>query len=443
MTEVTIDELYSEESEADILGIMMIDEEKVSRILTTLNQQDFCRAENRLIFKAIETLYKQHKPTDIVSVSELLKFNNELDRVGGRSRVNDLALGVSITSNWEQLCKVIVKYSKKRQLMSICRQSLSELAESTDVDEVAQKLSSTSQDILTRTGITKFQGLTQGIIQMMDNVDRLVTNGTGTLGLPTGFSELDFLLSGLCKGRFYLLGARPSMGKSALAQQIAETVAQTKNVLFFSLEMGIEEYTQRSIYRRSGYNQEHLTRGIIPREKIINAFAEASVGLEQLHLQIVDDPKCTLETIERNIQEAKTQLGSCDLVVVDYIQLMKSSDRRVIKDYDVVTDNSQGLKQLARKYDVPILGLCQLSRALEARQDKRPILADLRDSGSLEQDADCVMFVHRPEVFEPTNASLRGIAELIIAKNRQGARGRVIPLIFNGSKVEFKEVPKQ
>lgn len=301
MTEVTIDELYSEESEADILGIMMIDEEKVSRILTTLNQQDFCRAENRLIFKAIETLYKQHKPTDIVSVSELLKFNNELDRVGGRSRVNDLALGVSITSNWEQLCKVIVKYSKKRQLMSICRQSLSELAESTDVDEVAQRLSSTSQDILTRTGITKFQGLTQGIIQMMDNVDRLVTNGTGTLGLPTGFSELDFLLSGLCKGRFYLLGARPSMGKSALAQQIAETVAQTRNVLFFSLEMGIEEYTQRSIYRRSGYNQEHLTRGIIPREKIINAFAEASVGLEQLHLQIVDDPKCTLETIERNI----------------------------------------------------------------------------------------------------------------------------------------------
>ena len=753
MTDVTIDELYSEESEADILGIMMIDEDKVSRILTTLNQQDFCRAENRLIFKAIETLYKQHKPTDIVSVSELLKFNNELDRVGGRSRVNDLALGVSITSNWEQLCKVIVKYSKKRQLMSICRESLAELADSTDVDEVAQRLSSTSQDILTRTGITKFQGLTQGIIQMMDNVDRLVTNGTGTLGLPTGFSELDFLLSGLCKGRFYLLGARPSMGKalsldtkvltptgwiknrniklgdtiigrdgkptkvvgvypqgitnnytltlkdgrtidccedhewtvysskwgrertfttkelynklqsvryknrislprftgdygiekdfiippyvmgvligdgcltrgmcyckpdvtilnkiqsllpnsdvhfgsdnkmvyitnfieglnyikkiglntqsynkfipneyfhsskeqrqelfkglmdtdgyhfntgweysttskqlaldvqqlawslgycakvttrigkykkdnqvittrtnyrvfitsskpltivdiqptkpfetqcihvdnkdhlfviedyivthnSALAQQIAETVAQTKNVLFFSLEMGIEEYTQRSIYRRSGYNQEHLTRGIIPREKIINAFAEASVGLEQLHLQIVDDPKCTLETIERNIQEAKTQLGSCDLVVVDYIQLMKSSDRRVIKDYDVVTDNSQGLKQLARKYDIPILGLCQLSRALEARQDKRPILADLRDSGSLEQDADCVMFVHRPEVFEPTNANLRGMAELIIAKNRQGARGRVIPLVFNGSKVEFKEVPR-
>lgn len=754
MTELTIDELYSEESEADILGIMMIDEEKVSRILTTLSQHDFCRTENRLIFKAIESLYKNHKPTDIVSVSELLKFNNELDRVGGRSRINDLALGVSITSNWEQLCKVIVKYSKKRQLLNICKQAVSDLNDSKDVDEVAQTLSSTSQDILTRSGITKFQGLTQGIIQMMDNVDRLVSNGTGTLGLPTGFTELDYLLSGLCKGRFYLLGARPSMGKalsldtniltptgwvknrdiklgdivigrdgkptkvvgvypqgitnnytltlkdgrtidcceehewtvysskwggertfttkelynklqciryknrislpkfsgdygvkknfiippyvmgvligdgcltkgmcyckpdtkvfekvksllpnsnvhfdndntmvyitnflsglkyireqglntqsynkfipkeyfhsskeqrqelflglmdtdgyrfntgweysttsrqlakdvqqlawslgycakikertgkykagdkiketrinyrvfitthnpitiidiqptnsfetqcihvdnrdhlfviedyivthnSALAQQIAETVAQNKNVLFFSLEMGIEEYTQRSIYRRSGYNQEHLTRGIIPREKIINAFAEASVGLEQLHLQIVDDPKCTLETIERNIQEAKTQLGSCDLIVVDYIQLMKSSDKRVIKDYDVVTDNSQGLKQLARKYDVPILGLCQLSRALEARQDKRPILADLRDSGSLEQDADCVMFVHRPEVFEPTNANLRCMAELIIAKNRQGARGRVIPLIFNGSKVEFKEVPKQ
>lgn len=443
MTEVTIDELYSAESESDILGIMMIDEDKVSRILGMLKPEDFCQTSHRLIFKAIESQSKQHKPTDIVSVSELLKFNNELDRVGGRKVINDIALGVSITSNWEQLCKVIIKYSKKRQLLSVCRETISELNDAKDVDEIAQRLSSTSQDILNRSGIIKFQGLTQGIIQMMDNVDRLVTNGTGTLGLPTGFTELDNLLSGLCKGRFYLLGARPSMGKSALAQQIAETIAQNKNVLFFSLEMGIEEYTQRSIYRRSGYNQEHLTRGIIPREKIINAFAEASVGLEQLHLQIVDDPRCTLETIERNIQEAKTQLGSCDLVVVDYIQLMKSTDRRVIKDYDVVTNNSQGLKQLARKYDIPILGLCQLSRALEARQDKRPILADLRDSGSLEQDADCVMFVHRPEVFEPGNASLRGMAELIIAKNRQGARGRIIPLVFNGSKVEFKEVPKQ
>ena len=171
MTDISIDELYSEESEADILGIMMIDEDKVSRILTTLNQQDFCRTENRLIFKAIESLYKTHKPTDIVSVSELLKFNNELDRVGGRSRVNDLALGVSLTSNWEQLCKVIVKYSKKRQLLNICKQAVSDLNDSKDVDEVAQVLSSTSQDILTRSGITKFQGLTQGIIQMMDNVD--------------------------------------------------------------------------------------------------------------------------------------------------------------------------------------------------------------------------------------------------------------------------------
>ena len=161
MTDISIDELYSEESEADILGIMMIDEEKVSRILTTLNQQDFCRTENRLIFKAIESLYKTHKPTDIVSVSELLKFNNELDRVGGRSRVNDLALGVSVTSNWEQLCKVIVKYSKKRQLLNICKQAVSDLNDSKDVDEVAQVLSSTSQDILTRSGITKFHGLTQ------------------------------------------------------------------------------------------------------------------------------------------------------------------------------------------------------------------------------------------------------------------------------------------
>lgn len=226
---------------------------------------------------------------------------------------------------------------------------------------------------------------------------------------------------------------------SSYAQQIAEAVALNHNVLFFSLEMGVEEYTQRSIFRRSGYNQEMMTRGNYTSNQIFEAFAKAGDELSNLNLQIIDDSSCTLSTIETNIKQCINKKGSCDLVIVDYIQLMKSDNKYKKEDYDIVTDNSKGLKRIARKYKLPVLALSQLGRQVEQRQDKRPILSDLRDSGSIEQDADVVMFLYRPDIYFPTNPLFRNRAELIIAKNRQGARGTVIPMVFNGTRVEFKE----
>lgn len=432
-------ELYSKEAEDNIIGILLIDSDLVPRIISQLTEHDFYQPKLRVIFKAITELQKQSKIIDIVTVSELIKFNNQLDYIGGRSTINELAEGVITTSNYKQLIKVIIKYSKKRSIINVCKEAIANLENSSDVNDVAIQLSKQASDILLRTTDTKLQTLSAGVIEMMDNVERLISNESGTLGLATGFEELDNNLSGLCPGRLYLLGARPSMGKSMYAQQIAEHIALTKNVVFFSLEMSTEEYTQRSIYRRSGYNQEHLTRGIIPREKILDAFAAASVELNDLKLYIVDEPKCTLTTIERNIQECISKYGSCDCIIVDYLQLMASDNKNVIKDYDIVTDNSQGLKQIARKYRIPVLVLSQLSRQLEGREDKRPILSDLRDSGAIEQDADVVTFLHREEVYRPNDIRLRGKAEVIIAKNRQGRRGVIIPMTFNGPRLELKE----
>lgn len=437
-----LEDLFSKEAEDNILSICLVDDTKVSSILSSLKSYDFYQRDCQFIFKAIEELHKQGKPTDTVSVQELLKFNGELDSVGGNSRLLAIVDTYITSVNWEQLTKIIIKFSKKRQLMSICRDSLQRLENKEDADDIATNLTIKANEIMTRTSHTDFTGLDSGFSEFWEDVEVLYESDTGTLGVPTGIKGIDNQLSGLIGGKMYLLGARPSMGKSALAQQIAEYVAINKQVLFFSLEMSTKEYTSRSIYRRSGYNQEFITRTNEDKDKVLEAFAKAGDELCNLKLHIIDDSNATLKTVEKNILQCKQQFGSCDLIVIDYLQLMEPVDKRITDDYKIVTDNSQGLKRLARKYDIPILALCQLSRNLEGRADKRPILADLRDSGSLEQDADVVMFLYRDEIYNPTNPYSKGRADLIIAKNRAGRRGVNIKFTFDGTRVRFIEEMK-
>lgn len=437
-----LEDLFSKEAEDNILSICLVDDTKVSSILSSLKSYDFYQRDCQFIFKAIEELHKQGKPTDTISVQELLKFNGELDSIGGNSRLLAIVDTYITSVNWEQLTKIIIKFSKKRQLMSICRDSLQRLENKEDADNIATNLTIKANEIMTRTSHTDFTGLDSGFSEFWEDVEVLYESDTGTLGVPTGIKGIDNQLSGLIGGKMYLLGARPSMGKSALAQQIAEYVAINKQVLFFSLEMSTKEYTSRSIYRRSGYNQEFITRTNEDKDKVLEAFAKAGDELCNLKLHIIDDSNATLKTVEKNILQCKQQFGSCDLIVIDYLQLMEPVDKRITDDYKIVTDNSQGLKRLARKYDIPILALCQLSRNLEGRADKRPILADLRDSGSLEQDADVVMFLYRDEIYNPTNPYSKGRADLIIAKNRAGRRGVNIKFTFDGTRVRFIEEMK-
>lgn len=437
MSNISLTDLYSEEIENNLIGILLVDKDNNTKIINQITVNDLYQRSLSYIYLAVLELHKSNKPVDIVSVSEYLKFKKELELAGGRTKINNLALNAELTTNIDYQIKTLIKYSKKRNLLSICNKATKDLNDGIDSDEVAVTLSTSAQDILNRSTTVSYQSLSNGIIETLDNVGRLMESDSNILGVDTGFDKLNKLLNGLCQGRLYILAARPSVGKSAFAQQIAEAVAEKNNVLFFSLEMSNDEYAQRSIYRRSGYNQSHLTNRIYSPDIILDAFAKAGAELEPLKLNIVDDSKCTLSIIERNIQQLKAKSGSCDLIVVDYLQLMKSDDKFKREDYDVVTENSKGLKQLARKYKVPILALAQLSRACEQRGDKRPMLSDLRDSGSLEQDADVVMFLYRDEIYNPMS---KGTGELIIAKNRQGQRGRVINLSFNGSKTEFKEM---
>lgn len=432
-----LDNLYSQETEQNILGIMLVDDNKALSISSLIDNSDFYTEQHKLIYECIVNLLKQGKATDIISVSEKLKFDNQLDKVGGREYINSLADNVITLSNYKQLCKIIIKYSKKRKFLYLLDKTIESLNKGQDIDEAIEHIKSQSEIISLDKSNTNLDSILSGVYNVMEEINTVLNSETKTFGLSTGFKKLDNILSGLCKSKLYILGARPRVGKSSYAQQIAENVAQNKNVLFISLEMKSEQYTKRSIFRRTGLNNDVLTNGAISTDEAMERVAKASEELSKLKLFIDDNPDCTLTSIEKNINQMIDKQGSCDLVIVDYLQLMKSNNRKVHDRFEIVSNNSRGFKRLANKYNIPIILLAQLSRQLEQRPDKRPMLSDLRDSGDIEQDADVVMFLFREELYHPTPLN-KGQAELIIAKNREGTC-RVIPMLFNGAKTEFIE----
>lgn len=741
-------ELYNEDAEQSILGIMMVDNHKASSISYLLDVSDFFTEGNRLLFSSIVELVSKDKPADIVSVSEKLKFENHLEEVGGRDYINLLASNVIITANYKQLCKIIIKYSKKRKLIYLIDKTKEQLEKGEDIDNAIEHIKTQSELLMLNKTDNNMTSILAGVTEVMDEIDTVLNSETKTFGLSTGFKKIDNVLSGLCKSKLYILGARSRVGKalsldtniltptgwvknrniklgdtvigrdgkptkvvgvypqgitnnytltlkdgraidccedhewtvysykwgkertfttkelynklqcvryknsislpkftgdygiekdfiippyvmgvligdgcltrgmcyckpnveilnkvqsllpnsdvhfggdnktvyitnfieglnyirkiglntqsynkfipneyfhsskeqreelfnglmdtdgfkfntgweysttskqlaldvqqlawslgycakiltrmgkykkdnqvtatrlnyrvfitthnpltivdiqptksfetqcihvdnedslfviedyivthnSALAQQIAENVSVNHNVLFHSLEMKSAQYTKRSVFRLTGLNNDILTNGGVTAEDAMARVAEASEQLSKLNLFIDDSSECNLTSIEKNINKMIDKKGSCDLIVIDYLQLMGSNNRKVHERFEIVSNNSRGLKRLANKYNVPILCLCQLSRQLEQRQDKRPILSDLRDSGDIEQDADVVMLLYRDELYT-TNPMSRGKAELIIAKNREGTC-RMIPMLFNGSKTQFLE----
>lgn len=432
-----IEDLFNQDAEQNILGIMMVDNSKVASISSLLDTKDFFTEANRLIFDVICSMYKKDKPIDIVSVSEQLKFDNHLNTIGGREYINLLADSVINLSNYKQLCKIIKKYSKKRQTLYLIEKVKEDIAKGQDIDDAIDTLKTQSEIISLSKTNNNLNNILSGVTNVMDEINTVLQSNTRTFGLSTGFKSIDNILSGLCKSKLYILGARPRVGKSALAQQIAENVSGNHNVLFQSLEMKLEQYTKRSIFRLTGLNNDVLMNSNISSDTAMDKVAQASESISKLNLFIDDSADCTLTSIEKNINQLIDKQGSCDLLIIDYLQLMGSNNKKIYDRFEIVSNNSRGLKRLANKYNIPILCLCQLSRQLEQRLDKRPILSDLRDSGDIEQDADVVMFLYRDELYNPNPLS-KGQAELIVAKNREGTC-RMIPMLFNGSKTQFLE----
>jgi len=428
--------LYNNDAEMEILGAMLVDNSNIALIKALVNTDDFFPRSHKFIYSAIVSIYDEGKPVDMVTVSEQLDFDDKLTAVGGRAIINDLVVNSCSPSNYKSYCKIISNYSKKRKLLKVYEDSISSLNNNTDVKDVAMESKIAIEEVMISKSSNNLTHIVDGASEVLEQVERIMTSDTNILGLPTPFNTLNKMTSGLVKGRLYILGARPAMGKSAMAMQIADTISVNSNVVFASLEMSTTEYTQRKLFSMCKTNQDLLSSGMVG-EDIYTKLISASEEIDKLNLYIIDDANCTLNSIENGILNCISKNGSCELVCVDYLQLMSSDDKKRREDYDIVTYNSKGLKKLARKYNVPVLALCQLSRSLEQRMDKRPVLSDLRDSGAIEQDADVVMFVYREEMYDPREDN-KAHAELIIRKNRQG-RCDVIPMIFEASATRFTE----
>ncbi len=417
------------EAEQSVLGAMLIDKEAIAGVTEILSDGDFYREAHRVIFRAMLELYNKNEAVDLITVTEILKRDNKLDDVGGLAYVTSLANAVPTAANVKYHARIVEDKSILRQLV---RASTEIAAMGYDPDDDVRVLIDTAEsrilEISNRNKRGDFTPVSEVLMTTVQDIDRLLNNKGGLTGLPTGFKDLDDLTAGLHPSDFIILAARPSMGKTALALNIVQNVALRAHkkmggaprcVAFFSLEMSKEQLVTRMLCAEAGIDSQRLRIGEM-LENDWSALWSVCDEMSKAQIYIDDTPGITAMEMRGRARRLKAEHG-LDLIVVDYLQLMQGSGRRNFASdrQQEVSEISRSLKALARELDVPVIALSQLSRSVESRQVKRPMLSDLRESGSLEQDADIVAFLYREDYYNPETEN-KNITELIIAKHRNG-----------------------
>lgn len=438
-TEADVDEMrrppYSLPAEQGALGSMLIDNACVDDVLAEIKAADFYRDSHAVIFRAIETLHQAGEPIDVLTLEESLRGRRELDRVGGTDAIYELVHSVPSAATAQYCAQIVKQHSIRRDVIQLCQEGLT-AAYSADgnVDPVAileSGLLKIDQGSTTAEPMTFATAIETAMASILARREGKVA------GLATGFPALDHHLGGLVGGRLIVFAARPAMGKTALALNMVETVATAKApALIFSREMAATELALRSLSGKARIpatilqTVRHLTSHDIPR------IESAAHDLSPLPIWIEDSSDPSIGSLER-IARQYTRKHKLKLVVVDYLQLLDASDsKRGRTRQEIVAEISKRLKFLARQLQLPVVALSQLNRGVEDREDKRPRLSDIRESGAIEQDADQIVMLHRPEYYDPTQKP--GVAELIIAKNRHGSSG-IVEVAFDGPFTRFHE----
>ena len=427
------------EAEESVLGALMVSEAAMNPVIldVRLDETDFYRERHRIIFRAIKLLYERSEPIDALTVSELLAQQGELEEAGGRETVSNLASSVPVAGNAKHYARIVQQNSLLRRLLdashTIQRSVHEREGEPTELAERAERL---LFQVAHEEQAEDFHVLKDILSREVDRLEELASGKAEVTGTASGFADLDKITGGFQPGNLIILAARPGMGKSGLVANIAEHVAvkERRPVAFFSLEMSDSELAQRLIAKRARIPSDKLRKGqVAEREwakvlKVCNELEDAPLWIdESSDLGILD---LRAKARRLHAQEKSNGNGGLALIVLDYIQLMRSDNTRANR-VEQVGEMSRGLKILARELGVPVIALSQLSRAPEQRtgRDKRPILSDLRESGNLEQDADLVAFIYREDYYKnfgeedvdaEERAKLEGIAELIVRKNRNG-----------------------
>lgn len=416
------------EAEQAVLGAMLIDKEAIAKATELLSADDFYREAHRVIFSVMLELYNKNEAVDMVTVTEILKRDNKLEDIGGIAYITSLANVVLTAANVKYHAEIVAEKSVLRQLVRVSTEIAAMGYEANDdVGTLLDTAESRILEISNRKKKADFTPINDILMDSVQSIESLLQNKGGLTGIPAGFADLDKLTSGLHPSDFIILAARPSMGKTALALNIVQNVAlrahkaiggEPRSVAFFSLEMSKEQLVNRMLCAEAGIDSQRLRVGEMHDEDWTHLW-DACDTMSRAKIYIDDTAGITAMEMRSRARRLKAEHG-LDLIVVDYLQLMQGSGKRNNSGdrQQEVSEISRSLKALARELDVPVLALSQLSRSVESRQVKRPMLSDLRESGSLEQDADIVAFLYREDYYNPETENKH--TELIIAKHRNG-----------------------
>ena len=433
------------EAEEAILGAILVNPSCMNRIVEDLSPEAFYKPAHRYVYEAMLQLYNGGQDNiDIVSVSDTLNINQKLELVGGRAFINDLSYNTITTANVEYYAKIVQEKAIKRSLINAGSQIVSTGYDVNPIEESLEQAEKLIFDIASQKASKSLISIKDIVNDVYQKIEERANNKGQLTGVPTGFYDLDTYTNGLQKSDLIILAARPAMGKTAFALNIAQNVALRAKVpvAIFSLEMSKDQLAQRLMCSEAEVDTQRLKTGNV-QAKDWDKLAKAMADLYDAKIYIDDTAGCTITDLRakcRRLAMAEKNLG---LIVIDYLQLIEGTGRE--DRMQQISSISRGLKILAKELNVPIIALSQLSRAVEGRTDKRPMLSDLRESGSIEQDADIVMFIYRDEYYKNANeeedeaekAANKGEAEIIIAKHRNGPVGTV-KLLFQGSITKFK-----
>ena len=421
---------HSIEAESSVLGGLLLDNGAWDRVGDLLTDGDFYRYEHKLIYASIGALINATKPADVITVYEHLQNQGKADETGGLAYLNSLAQYVPSASNIRRYAEIVRERAILRKLVTasdeIATNAFNPQGKPVDkiLDEAEQKIFNIGEEgSRMKQG---FQGMDSLVVQLLDRVQEMADNPNDVTGVPTGFYDFDRMTSGMQAGDLIVLAARPSMGKTALAINIAEHVALNEGlpVAVFSMEMGASQLAIRIVGSIGRIDQTHLRTGKLTDDEWPR-LTEAIEKLRNVSLHIDETPGLTTSELRANARRLARQCGKLGLIVVDYLQLMSVSSGMADENRaTAVGEISRGLKMLAKELQCPVIALSQLSRGVEARTDKRPMMSDLRESGAIEQDADVIMFIYRDDYYNKDSRE-PGVAEIIIGKQRNGPTGTV------------------
>ncbi len=417
----------STESERVILGAILLDNDLVTQAIEQLKPEDFYSLSHRRIFSAMTSLFERGSKIDPILVGEELKRDSALESVGGITAITNLTYGLPHFSNITNYAKVVHDKSVVRNLIKACNQitsdALTEEDDATVILDRAEQMIFALAEERTRQGFSHVKPVAQTVLEKVQEFARRETHAL--TGLATGFRDFDSMTSGLQKTDLVIIAARPSMGKTALCLTLAQNAAifEQAVVAVFSLEMSKEQLVMRMLSSEAKVDAHRFRNGFLTSDEW-GRLGTAINTLETARIYIDDTPGISVLEMRAKSRRLKAEQKKLDLIIVDYLQLMSGGARRTESRQQEVAQISRELKALAKEMDVPVVALSQLSRAPEARTDHRPQLADLRESGSIEQDADVVAFIYREEQYNATEENA-GMAEIIIAKQRNGPTGMV------------------